>query len=416
MTDRKGWTDVAATRQLYYEDPYLTTFTARVVETGHVGGKPAIILDRTAFYPEGGGQPSDRGWLGEVRVLDVQKLGGKIWHILDKPLEPAPGEEIRGEIDWRRRFDFMQQHHGQHLLSAAFEEVLGAKTVSVHMGEKICTLDLDRPHLSKEEADAALQRANEMVWANVPVDARFVTDEELARLPLRNPPKVAGPVRIVSAGDFDHSPCGGTHPGRTGEVGIIVILRWERHREKIRVEFVCGRRALHEFRERNSVLTRTASGLSVGYPDLPKAIGRLKEAEEESRKALQKAKELLAEYEAGELLSKASSLPGDVPLVCARFDERSVDDLKRLAKAVTERGGVALLGAGNGTAKLVFARADSLQMDLSLLLREAAAIVGGRGGGKPDQAQGGGPDASRLAEALEHARQKLVETVRSPKS
>jgi alanyl-tRNA synthetase len=399
------------THLLYFEDSYLTRFSARIVEKGHIDAKPAVILDRTAFYPEGGGQPADRGVLAGVRVLDVQKRDGKIWHILDKPVEHEPGTEVNGEIDWGRRFDFMQQHHGQHLLSAAFEEVLGARTVSVHMGEEICTLDIDRPFLTEEEATAAEDRANEMVWADVPVHARFVTEEELARLPLRNPPKVSGAIRIVSAGDFDHSPCGGTHPLRTGEVGMIVLRRWERHKECIRVEFVCGRRALNDYRTKNRVLLKSAAKLSVGFPDLPRAIERLQTVTEECSKELKKAREELAVFEAGRLLAAAPRLAGEVPLVIHLFEDRTMEDARRLARIIVERGGIALLGMKDGTAKLLFARTPALSVDMSVLMREAAAIVGGKGGGKPDQAQGGGPHAERLAEALDHARKCVLDTV-----
>jgi alanyl-tRNA synthetase len=399
------------THLLYFEDSYLTRFSARIVEKGHINEKPAVILDRTAFYPEGGGQPADRGMLAGVRVLDVQKQDGKILHILDKPIAHEPGTEVSGEIDWGRRFDFMQQHHGQHLLSAAFEEVLGARTVSVHMGEEICTLDIDRPFLTEEEAAAAEERANEMVWADVPVHARFVTEEELARLPLRNPPKVSAAIRIVSAGDFDHSPCGGTHPRRTGEVGMIVLRRWERHKKCVRVEFVCGRRALHDYRRKNGVLLKSTAKLSVGFPDLPRAIERLQTVSEECSKELKKAREQLAVLEAGRLLAVAPRLAGEVPLVIHLFEDRTMEDARRLARIIVERGGVALFGIKDETAKLLFARTQALSIDMSTLMREAVTIVGGKGGGKPDQAQGGGPHVERLAEALDYVRKRVLETV-----
>src|SRR4051812_28561560 len=231
------------TERLYLSDPYLKTFRARVLEMRELDGKPAAVLDKSAFYPEGGGQPGDRGTLGGVKVLDTQERGGEVLHVVEKPISPG---EVAAEIDWARRFDHMQQHHGQHLLSAAFDKVQ-APTVSFHLGERTCTIDLDAP-LARLDLKAVEAAANESVWRNLPVIARDFTGEERARLPLRKEP-VKGD-RVVLVEGVDASPCGGTHPVRTGEVGVIAILKAQRWGEgKARIEFACGGRALKVLRE-----------------------------------------------------------------------------------------------------------------------------------------------------------------------
>ncbi|GIV98191.1 MAG: alanyl-tRNA editing protein [Herpetosiphonaceae bacterium] len=390
--------------RLYYDDPYLVRFTATLTASAEYDGQPAVALDCTAFYPEGGGQPADHGTLAAAIVLDVQERDGEVWHILDRPINLPAGAVVEGEIDWGRRHDFMQQHHGQHLLSAAFEELLGATTVSVHMGEEICTLDLDRPALEFSEAMAAEELTNEIIWENRPIQARFVDEQELRSLPLRKQPSVDGPIRIVSVQGFDHSPCGGTHPRRTGEVGSVVIRRWERRGQTTRVEFICGRRALHDYRRKNTILSAAASSLSVAAAELPEAIRRLRQAEETSRKALWKAQEQLLAYEAAELVAGAAELPSGARIVTATFAGRSPEQVRLLARLIGERGAIALLGLRGETAQLIFSRPPQLALDVGALLREAVIIVGGRGGGRPEFAQGGGPDVEQLDRALEHAR------------
>ncbi|MEP7190424.1 MAG: alanyl-tRNA editing protein, partial [Roseiflexaceae bacterium] len=206
------------TERLYFTDPYLTNFSARIVAREQREQHPAIALDQSAFYPQGGGQPADTGTLGGAVVLDVQVEDDVIWHTLDQELA---ADLVQGAIDWERRFDHMQQHHGQHLLSAAFERLAGLRTVSFHLGAASSTIDLAANDLTPAQASAAEDLTNQVIWEDRPVLARFVTADELAQLSLRKPPSVAGPVRIVSVPDFDHSACGGTHPRATGGVGML---------------------------------------------------------------------------------------------------------------------------------------------------------------------------------------------------
>lgn len=396
--------------RLYYDDAYIQTFTARVTQRSTIDGKPAVALDRSAFYPEGGGQSGDRGTLNTVQVLDTQAgQAGEIWHILAAPLD---ADEVQGQLDWARRFDFMQQHHGQHLLSAACEQQFDARTVAVHLGNEICTVDLAHPGFTGEQIAAIEDATNQMIWANVSIHARFVTPEELSTLTLRKLPQAYERIRIVSAGDFDHSPCGGTHPMRTGEVGSVVIRRWERYKNGVRVEFVCGGRAIQDYRWKNQILQGVSAELSVGLVEITPAVQRLRAAEQTQRKALERAQERLIDYDAQDLIAAAPKL-GGVPVVVQTYDDRTLDSVRLLAKRVSEAGGVALLGLRADKAQLVFNRPAGVAADMGALLKAAAAIVGGRGGGKPDAAQGGGPDRERLDEALQTAMVQLQASLES---
>lgn len=407
--------------RLYFDDPYLQIFSATVMQQRRIDGRLAVALDRSAFYPEGGGQPGDHGTLNGVAVLDTQSdADDEVWHILAAPIEGGAGGEVRAQIDWSRRFDFMQQHHGQHLLSAACEQHLDARTVAVHLGVEGCTVDLAYPGLTPEQIAEIETLTNQMIWANVPVLARFVTPEELSRLSLRKPPQAYDRIRIVSAGDFDHSPCGGTHPRQTGEVGSVVLRRWERYKGGVRVEFICGGRVLHDYRLKTRLLSALATELHVGQADLPDALGRLRAAEERQRKALEQAEGRLLEVDARALLADAEQI-GGVPVVVAAFADRTLDQLRLLGRIIAESGGVALLGGrigagpdGSGAkAQLVFARAAALPYDMGALLKIAAAVVGGRGGGRPEAAQGGGPDVAQLDRALQTALLQLRQTAQA---
>jgi alanyl-tRNA synthetase len=386
------------TERLYFADAYTTRFEARVVGRATYDGHPAVALDRSAFYPEGGGQPADRGALGGVAVLDVQAADGVVWHLLAAPLA---AEDVVGEVDWARRFDHMQQHLGQHLLSAAFERLFALPTVSFHLGAAAATIDLAGAALGAEQVAAAEELANQVIWEDRPVLARFVAPEELAVLPLRRPPAVDGPVRVVSVPAFDHSACGGTHPRSTGGVGLVHVRRWERRGETVRVEFLCGGRALRDYRSRDAALQRAAAGLSVGVGELDAAIARLRAAAEQARKRLDAASAQVVALEAAWLLDEARR--AGLPAVRRAFSGRPVDEVRALARAIAAAGGVALLGVAGEQAQLIFARGEGMPVDCSALLRAVSAPFGGRGGGAPSLAQGGLPGPAHLDAALDAA-------------
>jgi alanyl-tRNA synthetase len=391
------------TERLYFADPYLTSFSARVVARELRDQRPAVALDQSAFYPEGGGQPADTGTLGGATVLDVQVEDGVIWHMLDQEIGP---DIVQGEIDWARRFDHMQQHHGQHLLSAAFERLYELRTVSFHLGTGTSTIDLAATELTPAQATAAEDLTNQVIWEDRPILARFVTAEELARLPLRKPPIVAGPVRVVSVPDFDHSACGGTHPRATGGVGVLHLRRWERRGDVLRVEFLCGGRAQRDLRWKNAALARLAAELSVGPEEVEAAVLRVRESEERARKRLEETGAQLIGYEAQDLITRAD-LVGIMRVVRRAYTDRSLEEVRGLAQAIAAGGCVALLGLRAEKTQLIFARAEGLELDCGRLLRETLATFGGRGGGQPSLAQGGLPDPALLEQALEAAVERL---------
>jgi len=404
------------TARLYYDDPHLTHFSAHVVERLEWEGQPAVVLDRTAFYPTGGGQPHDTGRLGGVAVAEVveRESDGAVLHLLAEPLSDA---EVEGRVDWERRFDLMQQHTGQHLLSAAFVRRLKANTVGFHLSERYATIDLDRAPLSADELEAVEALANRVVFQNRPVVARWVADEEVPHLPLRKPVVHAGPVRVVEVAGFDCSACGGTHLRATGEVGLIKITRTERRGSETRVEFLCGDRARRDYQAKNALILDLAQEFSVGYWELAGVVHRLADDLKAARHELRRSRDALLQAEATALWHQAPTV-GEVRVVQAHLTDRTPEELKHLAQHLVERPRtVALLAAGGPAGEkgsLTFARsADLPALHMGMLLRRACETIGGRGGGRPEFAQGGGPQGERLAQALEdsvHLLSEMMET------
>jgi alanyl-tRNA synthetase len=385
------------TERLYYADSYLHRFQARVVDRVQVDGRPAVILDRSAFYPESGGQPADRGRLNQVEVIDVieRESDGEVLHVLAAPLEQ---DEVVGQIDAARRFDHMQQHTGQHILSQAFIQLAEAETVSFHLSpaasDGVVTIDLDLIDLPADQIDRVEDLANQIVAEDRSVSARFVSNEELKSIPMRKPPKVTTAIRVVEIQDFDWSGCGGTHVARTGEVGLIKIVKLERRGSETRVEFRCGQRALIDYRRKNEMLNRVAANLSVGYWELDQALTRLQSEHKATRRQLAEAEARIQQLEAAELIG-AIEPRGDFGLIVHSWSDRDAAYLKRLANLLVARPKtVVLLGAAGDRLALAFARSKDLNIDLAALLTAAAARIGGKGGGSPDFAQAGGPAAT----------------------
>ncbi len=396
------------TERLYYNDSYTLHFEAAVLEVTTHAERPALVLDRTYFYPEGGGQPPDHGTLNGVRVLDVQTRPSDraVLHILEAPLH---ADRVEGRVDAARRRDYMQHHSGQHILSQALEQAAQARTVSVHMSAESMTIDIDRTNLSPEDWEAVERLANRIVLEDRPVRAWFPTPEELAALNIRKLPEVNGKVRIVDTGGFDVTACGGTHVRRTGEVGVIKVVKAERRGETTRLEFKCGERALHDYRMKNDVINRLTAALTVGYWELPDSVARLQDQNRTLHSELKAARDQLAAYEAAGLLSSAAAY-GNYRLVARAFS-RSADEVRLLAqKLAAEAGVIALLGAAGEKAQLIFARSEDLALDVVPLLKQALEVIGARGGGRPNMAQGGGvpADLAKVQAAINAAVAMLV--------
>jgi len=394
------------TERLYYLDQYRVEFEARVVERVSVDAKPGVILESTCFYPTSGGQPHDEGNLNGVPVINVFEREDKaIVHVLATELK---GDLVHGMIDWERRFDHTQQHTGQHILSQAFLQLLNAETVGFHLGKGASTIDVDQAPLAAAQLDRVEDLANEIVFSDRPLKTYSVAETELASLPLRKLPTVEMPIRIVEVEGFDYSPCGGTHCRRTGEVGLIKITRVERRGQETRIEFLCGGRALADYRGKNRTVNELANQFSVGAWELAEAVERLAEEVKVSRRELNAAKDRLLDYEAAELLAEAEQ-HGDIHVVRKVFADREGDEVKRLAQRLIEsERTVVLLGLAGEKAQLFFACSVDLPYDMNDLLQKACWVVGGGGGGRPHFAQGGGPDDSKVGEALEIAYERLL--------
>ncbi len=393
------------TVRLYLTDPHLTRFDAQVVARRTLKDRPAVVLSRTAFYPEGGGQPADRGTLSGVRVVDVQEVDGDVLHILDGD---APEGQVQGEVDWDRRLDHMQQHHGQHLLSAAFKKVLDANTVSMHIGEETCTIDLTVP-VSRLDGTALRQveaACNASIWRDLEVIARDFTGEERAQLSLRKD-AVKGD-RVVLVEGVDASPCGGTHPRRTGEVGSVAVLRAQKWGEgSSRVEFICGRRVVAALAVAAERLAAAGKTLQCSAAEVPQAAARLATENVARRKEVDRLAASLARSHAERLAGQARS--GIVAAVVKPEGGGAMAYLKALGAALVEQGLTALLAAEEeGRAQLFFSRPRGPGARLDAVLKEVAQRVGGKGGGSPESAQGSGPQVTALREALEWAAAELT--------
>ncbi len=397
------------TQRLYYSDAHLVEFEARVVAVSTTAdGRAAVALDRTAFYPTGGGQPYDTGTLGAARVVEcLDEEDGRVLHVCEGEL-PAEGALVKGCVDWPRRLDHIQQHTGQHILSQSFVDLYGAQTRSFRMTDDMCEIDVELEDPSDERVERAVQRANEIIWNDRAVRVHLVTPEEAGRMPLRKDSAREGELRVIEIEGFDFSPCGGTHAASTGEVGCIVARQWERTKGFVRVTFAAGARALGDYARANRTARATAALFSVGRDEGTEAAARLQEENRQLQRRLRAAEETAARAEARELYEEAvaSSDGTDTPVIIARaFEGLDAESLRRLASALAAHArAVALLGSvEGGAARLVFARSADAPGDMNALMREACQTLGGRGGGRPDLAQGGGQHAERLAGALDAA-------------
>ena len=392
------------TIRLYFQDSYLQSFEARVEASrrGQMGWE--VTLDRTCFYPEGGGQPSDSGTLGEAAVLHVYEQDGQIWHVLS---DRVPAGPVFGQIDWQRRFDHMQQHTGQHLLSAVALSQLGAQTLSFHLGAETSTIDLDISSLTDSLCNALEDEVNRLVMAGICVRAYFVDPEDVPRLNLRKPPTKGEETRIVEISGIDLSPCGGTHVRSTSEIGLVKVRRAERYKGGTRLEFLCGWRALRDYRWKHEAVSVLARELSVADREVTEAVHRLQAAEREARQEAEHARRQLLGYESAALRQQAQPI-GSWRILARAFEERAPAEVKQLAGLiVSEPGMVALLATRSPAVRLFFMRSGDVPLDMREVLRLVTARFGGGGGGRPEAAEGGGLAAAAVAEALAWAAEQV---------
>jgi alanyl-tRNA synthetase len=471
---------MATTERLYYHDSRLLEFDAVVISVSERDdGQIAVELDRTAFYPTGGGQPTDTGTLGDARVVDcVDAESEGVLHLIVGSV-PEIGDRVHGQIDWLRRLDHLQQHTGQHILSAAFIKLFEAATHSFRVLEHECEIDVALNNPTNEKIEQAVDLANQIIWENRPMTIRQVTSEEAATLPLRKEPSREGELRLIEIDDFDLTPCGGTHARSTGEVGVIAVRSWERAKGLTRIQFMAGGRVVADYRKANRTARDVSALFSAGREDSPAHVSKLVEDSKKLRRRVSELEEIACRVEAEELLrgssptvregaesasdsdrgdreavedssrglsaqrdtryrtgsdsdrvdreavtdsSRGLSAQRDTPgsdsknlsdpegvahtrIIAKLFADRDADSLKHLANAlIAHPHTIALLGSRDGdTARLVFARSSDASGDMRELMNRVCPIVGGRGGGKPDMAQGGGKNVEKLAEAIDSA-------------
>ena len=392
------------TERLYYTDCYLKEFEAGVLEVGPVGQGFRVVLDRTAFYPDSGGQPSDRGTLAGIPVTEVLDEGDAVAHILEGRPQ---GERVAGRIDWERRFDHMQQHTGQHILSAAFEKSIGAKTVSFHLGAEISTVDLDSDRLGRRQIEEAEDLANRAIFENRDVRILFRAASDAQQMDLRKPTEREGDVRLVEVAGFDLSACGGTHVRSTGAIGMVLVRKFERLKENTRVEFVCGKRALRAARRDFSLLSEAARSFSGALENVPTLVAKQSEDLRAAQRANQKLVGNLSEYRALELWTNAGGA-GERRIVKHIFEAEEHAQAKQVAHAIAGRpSSVALIGVKGKPTALFFAQSSGGPDDMGAILKQTLAGVGGKGGGARDFAQGGGLDEANLGDALQVAERLL---------
>jgi alanyl-tRNA synthetase len=377
------------THRLYYTDAYLREFEATV--THHTDDGKRIYLDRTAFYPTSGGQPYDTGQLSGAKVIDVVDEGEEIAHVLTAPLAD---ERVVGRIDWPRRFDHMQQHTGQHVLSAVLAELIGRSTLGVHFGDETSTVDLDGEPLSAAEIAQVESRVNEVVTDNRTVEVGY-QEADLAE-GLRKPSTRRGTLRIVTIQDLDRSACGGTHVRRTGEIGTILLRKPERVRTGIRLEFVCGGRAVRQVRSDYDVLTQVTAKLTASAAELPQLIQRLQLDLKTSRVESQELRSEVDRLRARELYSSTAPGPDGIRRVLCREDSGPLDRLKGLGQAVASMPLAVFVGATSQPPAVIVAASKDSGMDAGRALKGLLANSGGRGGGSASLAQGVLPEAGQL--------------------
>lgn len=399
------------TERCYYQDAYTRSFTAKVVERIKHDTQPALVLNKTFFYPTSGGQPADQGSIDNVTVVDVfiREDDGAIVHVLEKEVW---SDEVQGNIHWPRRFDHMQQHSGQHILSQAFIQTASARTVAFHLSENSVTIDLACDELHPAQVEEAESLANQIVWDDRPVRVHLLPLQKVKDLNLRKMPDVEGDtVRLIDIAEFDLTACGGTHVSRTGAVGMIKILKLESHRGNYRVEFACGRRALTDYRQKNRIINRLATEFTTSFSEVEHSVAKLRDEAKQLQRQNRLHRGEVMQLLSNQLLQNAQVQNGH-RIITEAFQDRDPEDLKVLAgQLVREPGVVALLGLSGKNARLVFARSETGPGAMDKLLKSALDVLGNaNGGGSAHFAQGGGPpaDVERIQRALARAKRLLL--------
>lgn len=407
---------MSSTKRLYWNDAALLEFDAAVIRVTELGGRPALVLDQTAFYPESGGQLADRGTLrwadGQAALSDCQEVDGELVHVLELPTgasPPTPGARVCVSIDRARRRDHMAQHTGQHLLSRALLDVAGAQTISSRLGEDVCTIDTPEAKLSDQALLAVQERVMEVVLEDRPIHVRWPTPEELPKLALRREPKVSQDVRVIEVEGFDLSPCGGTHCSSTGQVGLVKVVGVERYKGGLRLTFLCGLRAFRDYVTKDQLVSALSRDFSSGLQELPAAIARLRSDVATQAKASTGVLVRLAALVAQQVVGGAARV-GDVTWGQAWFDGEPIEYLRAVASEICRSPQAVALIFGRcpeGVRVVLERGAGVVGFEAGATMKRLAAATGGRGGGRPDRAEGLLPPGPALSAAVESERRAL---------
>ena len=380
------------TEKLYYKNSYQKEFTSKVIDVIKIKEKYGIILEKTCFYPEGGGQLGDKGKLNKIEVVDTQIIEGDIVHITEKSMEK--GEKIKGKIDWGRRYAFMQNHTAQHILSEGFQKVLGANTFSVHLGENSLTLDIAIPKLSWKDVKKVEETVYKIISENREIKTHWVNKDEIDKFPLRKQPKVSENIRIVEVDKFDYSPCGGTHLRSSGELNIIKVLKWIKIKNGFRVEFICGERALHDYQWKNRMVLEMAEFLAIKKEDLKDSVEKIFEENKIQRKQIEELRYKILEDKFKTEISHAPKI-GGVAVVKLIFEDENFRIIRRIITNLINKEKCIILTTNiiDEKTNIIFARSsigNEQKIEMNTLLKLFTSKIGGKSGGKPNFAQGGG--------------------------
>lgn len=374
-------------QKLYFNDSYITEFLANIIEVIPYKDKHAILLDKSYFYPESGGQPSDLGIINGVEVEYVTEENGNVMHITQNQLSIGPAN---CKINWSHRFDNMQQHTGQHIISACFYKLFGGETSSFHIGKDSSTIEIDVESFDSVMIEKIEALANSIVFNNITVSANIVDKETLSALPLRKQPKVESNIRIITIEDIDYSPCGGTHISRTGEIGLIKIKRLEKLKNSYKFEFVCGSRALKDYANKNYIVNKLGAHLSTPEQEIESAYLKFTEDYKNLQKQLSQLRSEVVNYDVQQLQQNAFNL-NDAKVIIKTFENRDFNDIKLISQAlISSPSTIALLASKGQTCQLIFARSEDIETNMNNLLKAILPLLNGKGGGSPKAAQGGG--------------------------
>ncbi len=403
FSENQGWRSM--TDKIYYQNPYQFEFEARIISVDDQGKRPAVVLDRTCFYPEGGGQPADHGQLNNVQVLDVQQKNGTIFHYMDKILPVGP---IKGRVDSIRRLDYMQQHTGQHVLSQSLLLSGGFHTVSVHFGEIYTAIETDAKSIPEEKLLEVESLANQVVASNVPVTIQWVDPDEVEKYHIRRPPPDVKKVRIVQVGDFDASACGGLHVAHTGEIGLIKITGQEKIRGRSRIQVKIGTRAYADYREKSRIIQELSQNLTCGEDTMVKRVTDLDEQLREANRTIARLQAEVMSYEVQNLIG-SSPVIKDILFIHKIFENADNKILKIFldqALTATERVAMAL-NKQDHHVNWIAGDTVSRPFNLRRLINPLLPIIDARGGGSDHLMQGGGKNSAGIAEFLHQFKLRL---------